>query len=131
MSAGVYSAQTAPSRCARPRPGLLDAHARPQAPDDAQMVAPRPSLSSHVVLQRRPDLGRGRQDILEAARHDADDQVAAVVELDLSADDGRIAAEAPPPERVAQDHDVGSVGTIVGRHRSRGPALGAMPSTAK
>ena len=44
-----------------------------------------------------------RQQQLEARRQDADDARAAVAELDVLADDRLIAAEAPQPERVAEN----------------------------
>ena len=47
---------------------------------------------------------RGR--MAEAGRHHADDGVALVVERDRAPDDAGIGAEAPPPERIAQNHHV-------------------------
>jgi hypothetical protein len=70
---------------------------------------------SHVVLQRRPGVGRRQQDVLEVARHDADDRVAVAVERDWPADDREICGEATLPEPVAQHHDLGPVDTIVDR----------------
>src|SRR5262245_5141781 len=79
-----------------------------------------PPLSAYsgerlVVLQERPDLRRGSQNILERARHYADDGIAVIVERDLAPDNRGITAEAPPPQPVAEDHHVGAMEPVVGR----------------
>src|SRR5438132_1193956 len=55
---------------------------------------------SCVVLQRRPELGRGSQDILERAWHHADDSIEVVVERNLATQDRAVAAEATPPQSI-------------------------------
>src|SRR5437773_12409566 len=82
-------------------------------------MTPRASLG-HVVLHWRPQLGGRGQHILEVTRHDADDhgvivagEATRLVESDLSPDDRAVAGETPAPQRVAEDHDVRSVGAIV------------------
>jgi hypothetical protein len=53
-------------------------------------------------LQRCPDLrARG---IVEAVRHDADDRVTPIVQIERLADDLRIPSEAPLPQCVAKQH---------------------------
>src|ERR1700677_4949361 len=69
---------------------------------------------SRVVLQGRPELRRGSQDVLESLRHHAEDGIKVVVERDLAPYDGAVAAETPPPQRVAEDHHMGTFETIVG-----------------
>ena len=93
--------------------GELEARARAQPSDGVEVVAPRAPLG-HVVLERSPERRLGRRHVHEPGRHDADHHVAAVVERDRSSDDGGIAVEAAPPERIAQDHDRGSVQAVVG-----------------
>ena len=78
------------------------------------MMAPRPSLRE-VVLKRRPQFGRGSQHVFEIARHHADHRIAVVVEGDLSSDDRRIAAEAAPPQGIAENGHVRPVEAILGR----------------
>src|SRR5438128_10071509 len=69
---------------------------------------------SCVVLQRRPELGRGSQDILERAWHHADDSIEVVVERNLATQDRAVAAEATPPQCITEDHYVGAAELIVG-----------------
>src|SRR5262245_33210816 len=79
-------------------------------------MPPLPALEwqRRVVLQERPDLRRGRQDVLERARHYADDGIARVIERDLAADDRGVATEAPSPQPVAEDRHPRAIGTVVG-----------------
>src|SRR5262245_56982791 len=78
-------------------------------------MTPFPALGRErrVVLQKRPDLRRGSQNILEFARHHADNGIAVIVERDLSPYNRWIAAEAPPPHRVAEDHHVAAMEPVV------------------
>ena len=67
---------------------------------------------------RRPhlDVGRGAAPrMAERLRRDADDRIHVVVDADPLAEDVRIAAEAPLPQRVADDGDLGDAGLRVGR----------------
>src|SRR5262249_38545811 len=95
--------------------GLIHSDARPQPPHHAQVMSPLPALKwqRRVVLQKRPDLRRGEQDILERAWHYADDGKARVIERDLAADDRGVAAEAPAPQPVAEDRHSLAIGTVV------------------
>ena len=79
-----------------------------QPSNDAVVVTAARSVGN----DRDPDvrrLGRGLQvrGKVEAGRHDADDEMVAAVEGNRPADDGRIRAELPLPETVAQDGDIG------------------------
>src|SRR2546423_15084229 len=69
----------------------------------------------HVVLERRPQLSRGRQHIVEPRRHHTDYSIKLVVEHDLPANHRGVSAEASPPQTVADNRDVGPVELIVGR----------------
>jgi hypothetical protein len=93
---------------------LLDAHAGRQPRDRSQVMSPRSPLCE-VVLQRRPDQRLRRQHVVEPGRHDADDEVAVVIERDRLADDRAVGLETPFPEGIAQDHDAGAVEAIVRR----------------
>ena len=106
---------------------LIETHSWPQAAHRVQVMPPRPSLR-HAVLHRRPQLGGRPEHILEIARHDPDDQIAAAVECDLSADDGGITTETPLPERVAEDDDVWAVQFDRPRPRRVGPELATRPA---
>jgi hypothetical protein len=80
------------------------------------VVAPlRPvERERRVVLQRRPQLGRRRGHVLEATRHHSDDGVRVPVQRDLTADDRAVAAEAPPPQPVADDRHLRAGGHVLG-----------------
>ena len=54
--------------------------------------------------RRGPDVS-GRRRIAERRRHDANNRAAGAAERERAAEDGRIGAEATPPERVADDDD--------------------------
>ena len=86
------------------------------APDQTEVMSPFARLrrERRLVLERSPDVGVRRRNVLERRRHDADDEIRIVVERDASTDDGGIAAESAVPERVAQDHDSRSAVAIVG-----------------
>src|SRR5262245_47295205 len=68
-----------------------------------------------VVLQGRPDFRRWREDILESARHHADHGEEPVVERDPPSDDGRVSAETPAPQAIAQYRDVSTARPIFTR----------------
>src|SRR5208282_5591544 len=89
---------------------------------------------SCVVLQRRPNLGRGSKNIIELAGQNADDGIAVVVERHLASDNRRVAAKAPPPKSVADDRYFRAMKHIVGslhvsserrRHAKRSEVAGA------
>src|SRR5437870_5302600 len=67
----------------------------------------------HVVLERRPQLSRRREHILEPAGHHADDGIEVVIKRDLTADDRAVTVEASPPQPVTDDGYVGAVELIV------------------
>jgi hypothetical protein len=77
-------------------------------------------------LRRSLGVDAGRQQQLEAWGQDADDARAAVAELDILADGGRIAAEAPQPERVTEDrsHRRTRRGCLSGHLRHRRAVIG-------
>ncbi len=66
-----------------------------------------------VVLQGRPECGGRSGDVLEPARHDADDGVQVVVEPDFAADNRAIGVETPSPQLVAQHDDVRTAEAVV------------------
>ena len=97
----------------------IECDPRLEPTDGAQVMAPRSALR-HVVLKRRPQRGRRRQHVLEAGRHDADDHVLVVrgeparfLERDRVSDDAAVAAEAPAPQAVAEDHHVRAAEAII------------------
>ena len=102
-------AMTASSRAAASR-----SISGPEPPDHAQVMPPFPAVGRErlAVLERRPRLGRGREEILEPVGHHADDGVRRVVQRHRAAHEGGVAAEALP-QRVAEDDDVGALRAIV------------------
>ena len=100
--------------------GLGEGDALFQASDRLQVLAAAAGVRrGRVVAERRPDLGRlvevRREQRLEGGRHHADDLEVLLVHPDLPADDGGVGAEAPPPERVAQDELAPRVRPVVRR----------------
>jgi hypothetical protein len=79
--------------------GLLAVDACLEPANHAQMMTPLAAVirQRRVVLQRRPDLGRGAQGIFKRGGHDADDRIERVVEADLFANDRGIRAKAAAP----------------------------------
>src|SRR5258706_15366468 len=71
-------------------------------------MAPLPGLKgsdiARVVLQRRPELGQGSQNILECARQHTDDGVQIAVKRDLASDNRAVTREASLPQYVAEDY---------------------------
>ena len=94
----------------------------PEPPDHREIV--RTPLRGQVV-RREPERHPGvhAQGKVERLGHHAGDFPKDAVEVDRSADDGGIAAEATAPEAVAEDHDVGRAGTLV-RSRERASVQG-------
>ena len=82
---------------------LLESDSGPEPGHDAKEVRPFPQLR-RGPLERQPQRGRVAL-VREAPRHHADDFVRAPVDGDRPSDDGRVAAEPPLPETVAEDDD--------------------------
>jgi len=110
---------------------LLGRHARLQTADHAKddVVAVG---GVEIDARRRPHVRRPvdadarREQQLESRRENADDARAAVAELDVLADDRRIAAVTPLPERVAQDRGDRNLRRrcLVRQRRRRRPVVG-------
>src|SRR5260370_16563486 len=80
-------------------------------------MAPLPGLKGSdiacVVLQRRPELGQGCQNILECARHDTNNAIETVVKRDLAPHNRPVASKASPPQCVAEDYDSRPVEVVI------------------
>src|SRR5512147_1819904 len=61
-----------------------------------------------LVTQRRPDLGRGCEQALEARWQHADHLIAGAPDAQRPAEDPGIPTESPLPDVMAEDHDPGS-----------------------
>src|ERR1044072_5067825 len=68
-----------------------------------------------VVLQERPEVRRGRQNILKRARHDANNRVGTVVEPNLATNDGAVATKASSPQAVTKNHDARAIQAVIAR----------------
>src|ERR1044072_3624285 len=80
-----------------------------------------------VVLQERPEVRRGRQNILKRARHDANNRVGTVVEPNLAtndgavatkasaANDGRCANKSSSAQAVTKNHDARAIQAVIAR----------------
>src|SRR5580700_5353654 len=131
-------------RHARPRdgvelpPGPIRGDAWPQPSYHVQVMTPLLAFVvaeiPSVVLHGRPDLRGRRQDVLESARHHADDSVQIAVQRDPASYDGAFATEAPFPQCVAQDRQMRTFEAVVGwlevppqrwRHPQRAEVAGA------
>ena len=102
---------TSISRAARSK-SLPSAAARP-----SEVMAPRATVGpcTSYCIAAATTARRWRHDVLEPARHHADDVVAVVVERDASAENRRVAAESPPPECVAENGNPRPVDSIIVR----------------
>ncbi|HTW47689.1 MAG TPA: hypothetical protein VMD92_07065 [Acidobacteriaceae bacterium] len=99
--------------------GSLDAHARPHAAHQIQVISPFGALEIcrqrlRVVVERRPDVRLRRQHVLKLVRHHADHRVAIAIERDGAAYDPAIAAEFSLPKPVAHDRDLRPVISVFG-----------------
>ena len=112
---------------------LIQRHVTRHPAHHAQVMAPFAAIEGEgsVVLQGRPDLRRGTQDILELAGHDADHGDRIVLDQNLTADDRGVTAKAPPPQPVADDARRKELfGRSSDSWKSR-PSAGGTPSTRK
>jgi hypothetical protein len=67
-----------------------------------------PDVGAQGELKGRRELGTARKG--ETGRHDARDRERLAGKIDLLADDGRISAEPPPPQVMADRGDVPGTG---------------------
>ena len=88
-----------------------------EAREHEEVMAPLAAIGRErgVVLERSPDVGRGREDVFKIRGHHADDGDERAIESELAAEDGGIGGEAAFPEPVADDRDGGRVLDVVGR----------------
>ena len=96
------------------RLGLLDRDAWLHPADGLQRVDPAQRGTS-IRRQQPPDARLTEQ--LKSAGNDADNRVGLAVELNVAADDARIAVEARPPEPFAHDNGVGATIVVFLRER--------------
>ena len=107
---------------------LREGDVGPHARDDAQEPLTARSLAEPGRLERQPrlqivrDVRVRRHHRAETGRHDADDGPLPVADADRAADDRGIAAEAPLPQRMGENHR--RCGAFVGR-RERAAVRGA------
>ena len=66
-----------------------------------------------IDLKRNPEVGRGVEFGVEAARHDADHSVRNAAERNTLSDDRAVAAEAPLPQSIAKNNHMRAVGPIL------------------
>ncbi len=91
----------------------LKARARLQTRDDLNPVPVARAGLLRADLQRRPQLGVAEAREAEARGQDADYRATAAARRDRLADDTLVAAVAPLPELVAQQHDAGAARRFV------------------
>ena len=79
---------------------------------DAAIAAALSAVGIH--LKRNPDRGLSIEQFgVEVSPQDSDDDIFFTVERDALPDNARVAREPTGPDRVAQDNDVSTIGTIL------------------
>src|SRR6185295_332531 len=92
--------------CIEFRSGLIDADTRLHSSDHPQVTSPLSTLKAGkgaVVLQKRPDLSFGRQNVLKRSWHHSDYGKAVATQRDLTSDDCALAVKATTPKSFADD----------------------------
>ena len=90
----------------------LQGDAGTEAADQERGARPQPDRARRVHGHRHPEVRAGRREV-EVRRHDAPHLVGDPVERQRPSDDGRIGAEALPPQRVAQEGGRCRAGALV------------------
>src|SRR6185503_8351999 len=98
----------------------FDRDARSQTADRLELA--RTPITEQLPADRQPDLGDAIRRSIEpyTGRHDARDDGITSVQLHVPADDTRIAAELPLPERMADDDRAAAGDGPFDRHRPQG-----------
>ena len=84
----------------------------PAQPAEYPQIVTRTGAARRARIERQPDARIDGES--ETRRHDADHRPRPAIEPDRPSDDGVIAAEAPPPERIADDSDIGRTRLKIG-----------------
>ena len=95
--------------------------------------SPKRLPTSFEHRERRPELeDQARHRAAKLRRHDAHDRERVAVQVERPADDGRVAAEAPPPVGLADDDDRIAARLACPRRGERCvPRIGLTPRTSK